>query len=228
MDGVTTVRLASLPSPRLQYPPLMFSAHRILLIDDHAMFRTGLCMVLQEGLPGVQILEAASMEEALNDTHAPPSVILLDIKLQGLNGLECLAVFARQWPMAPVIMLSSQDEPATVQTALGRGAAAFVSKAEPAAHILRVILQVIGAARADGGTAQAPRTAPPNDTPTLTPRQCEVLNLLCQGLPNKAIGKQLALTENTVRWHVQAVLGVLQVASRSEAIFVARRLGLVA
>jgi DNA-binding NarL/FixJ family response regulator len=62
---------------------------------------------------------------------------------------------------------------------------------------------------------------------TLTPRQAEVLNLLCQGLPSKTIGRRLDLSENTVRWHVQTVLGLLNVTSRTEAAFVARRHGLI-
>jgi DNA-binding NarL/FixJ family response regulator len=102
----------------------------ILLIDDHAMFRSGLNMVISMAMPQAAVLQAASVEEALNKvtqaTHTP-HIVLLDIKLNGSSGLEGIASIQQQWPGAPVLMLSSQDEPETARLALARGAAAFVS-----------------------------------------------------------------------------------------------------
>jgi DNA-binding NarL/FixJ family response regulator len=202
---------------------------RILLIDDHALFRCGLRMVLLSGIPDLQVAEAGSLEEAMKTAMAEPALVLLDIQLHGLNGLEGIALVKRKWPDAAVVILSSDAGPQNVRMALERGAAAFVSKADTADNILAVIEQlrrgqeVASPVQADAkaGNGDASRQL-------LTPRQFEVLDLLCQGLPNKVIGRRLNLSENTVRGHVQAVLAALQVSSRSEAGFAARRRGLVA
>ncbi len=203
---------------------------RILLIDDHALFRCGLHMVLAAGIPGLEVAEAASLEEAMHCAMASPALVLLDVHLQGLNGIEGIALVKRKWPGAAVIMLSSQAEPQTIALALERGAATFVSKAATVDAILGVIDQVrrgLPLPSAASPTAHTPGTDAP-DTQRLTPRQCEVLDLMCQGLSNKVIGRRLDLSENTVRGHVQAILAALQVSSRSEAGFAARQRGLVA
>jgi DNA-binding NarL/FixJ family response regulator len=202
---------------------------RILLIDDHSLFRCGLRMVLGAAIPDLEVAEAASLEEAMRSPMAEPALVLLDVQLHGLNGLEGIALVKRKWPQAAVVILSSELAPQKVRLALERGAAAFVSKAEPADKILAVIAQVrrglpVGA---DASGDPADDAATP-DHALLTPRQSEVLDLMCQGLSNKVIGRRLNLSENTVRGHVQAVLAALQVSSRSEAGFAARQRGIVA
>ena len=200
---------------------------RILLIDDHVLFRCGLRMVLASGIPELEVAEAGSLEEGLRAGMESPALVLLDIQLQGLNGLEGIALVKRKWPEAVVVILSSDAAPHNVRMALERGAAAFVSKADSADNILALIerLRRGEPASAAHQPAGAEGLAAPQ---LLTPRQFEVLDLLCQGLPNKVIGRRLGLSENTVRGHVQAVLAALQVSSRSEAGFAARRRGLVA
>ena len=192
----------------------------ILLIDDHALFRSGLSMVLRSDIANVQVLEAGSLEEAMRDSMDAPDVLLLDIQLQGLNGLDGIALLKRKWPQTPIVMLASDATQDTMRRALERGATAFISKAETTGKILAIIKQVL---RRETVAAKLVET----ETQRLTPRQCEVLDLLCQGLSNKVIAKRLGLAENTVRWHVQALLAFLQVASRSEAAYAARQRGLV-
>lgn len=198
---------------------------RILLIDDHALFRCGLRMVLSSGIPDLEVAEAGSLEEGLRCAMDPPALVLLDIQLQGLNGLEGIALVKRKWPDAAVVILSSDAGAHNVRMAQERGAAAFVSKADSADNILAVIEQL---RRGQQATSAVPAAGGDASPQLLTPRQCEVLDLLCQGLSNKVIGRRLGLSENTVRGHVQAVLAALQVSSRSEAGFAARRRGLVA
>jgi DNA-binding NarL/FixJ family response regulator len=198
------------------------TATRILLIDDHAMFRSGLGMVLNAGIPGIAIFEADSLAAAMHGAPEQVDVVLLDIKLPGLNGVEGIALLKRKWPLVPILMLSSQDEPETVRLALARGAAGFVSKAETAGKIIEVINLVLRG-HFSGLSPKASSTAQQR----LTPRQCEVLNLLHQGLSNKLIARQLALSGNTVRRHVQDILEHLQVSSRAEAVVAARHRGLV-
>ena len=202
---------------------------RILLIDDHSLFRCGLRMVLGAAIPGLEVTEAASLEEAMRSAMADPALVLLDIQLHGLNGLEGIALVKRRWPEAAVVMLSSVVSPQKVREAMERGAVAFVSKADPADKILSVIAQLRQGLPVAGEASQAVARADEEGAQQalLTPRQSEVLDLLCQGLSNKVIGRRLNLSENTVRGHVQAVLAALQVSSRSEAGFAARQRGIV-
>lgn len=204
----------------------MNSPH-LLLIDDHAMFRTGLRMVLRANMKNSDIQEAGSLEEALRSEISMPDLVLLDVKLPGLNGVEGIALLKRKWPEAPILILSSQDEPETMRLALTRGAIGFISKADTAEKIVAVVKNILR------GEHPTKHDHPSSDEdldipPPLTPRQCEVLVLLCQGLSNKLIARQLTLSEHTVRGHVQGILRFLHVASRSEATFAARQRGLVA
>lgn len=206
------------------------STPRLLLIDDHALFRTGLRMVLANGLGPVEVFETSSLEEAMHQDMSPPDVVLLDIQLKGVNGLDGIALVQRRWPGAPVLILSSDTSPATARSALSRGARAFVSKADAAEHVLSLIGQVLRGetlaqptwAQGDAGGADRAREL------RLTARQCEVLDLVSQGLSNKLIARRLGLSENTVRGYVQSLLVALNAASRSQAAFEARRRGLIA
>ncbi len=198
------------------------TAPRILLIDDHAMFRAGLSLVISTAIPGTTIFQAGSLDEAISSTPDDVDVVLLDIKLQGLSGLEGITLLKRKWPMVPVLMLSSQAEPETVRLALTRGAAGFVSKAETADKIVEAIHLVL---RGHFSELSAPASS--SLQRRLTPRQCEVLELLHQGLSNKLIARQLSLSDNTVRRHVQDILEFFDVVSRAEAVFAARHQGLI-
>lgn len=221
-------KLSSIIATLVQRRLHQMSPTRTLLIDDHVLFRAGLRMVLNSGIEDLQIAEAGSLEEALRDTIEPPTVVLLDLKLQGLNGLEGLALLRRKWPQTAVVVLSSDSTSSTVRSALERGAVAFVSKADSADSILTVMRQVLRGEPLTAVQALSPEMSGKVLTrQLLTPRQCEVLDLLCQGLSNRVIGQRLNLSEHTVRGHVQALLAALQVSSRSEAGYAARRMGLV-
>lgn len=205
----------------------MFTA-QILLIDDHIMFRSGLRMVLHADLPDADFFEAGSLNEAIRNGPEHLNVILLDIKMPGLNGVEGLTLIKRKWPQVPVLMLSSQDEPETVRLAIARGATDFISKADTAKHIVKLIMHILRGEVSVIATTQIKcHETIQDNTPHLTARQCEVLELLYKGLSNKLIARHLNLSENTVRGHVQAILDFLQVSSRSEASVAAHRCGLV-
>lgn len=184
-------------------------------------------MVLDSGIESLEMVEASSLEEAMRATTEPPAVVLLDLKLQGLNGLQGIALLKRKWPGAGIVVLSSDSSSSTVRAALERGALAFVSKADSAQSILTVVRQVLYGQPVSAVQPPPEMNGKAYTRQQLTARQCEVLDLLCQGLPNRAIGQRLNLSENTVRWHVQALLALLQVSSRTEAGYAARRMGLV-
>lgn len=194
----------------------------ILLIDDHALFRSGIAMVLEAGLGEADISEAGSLEQALQESDIEPDLIMLDVQLQGVSGLEGMASLRRKWPLAKIVVVSAFDLPDIISEAVEKGAIAFISKTERPERMLAQVRSLL-----DGDAAPAPVHHSGEDRPRLTPRQAEVLDLLCQGLSNKMIGRRLNLSEHTVRGHVQATLATLDVSSRSEAAFAARRLGLV-
>lgn len=210
----------------------------ILIVDDHVLFRSGLRLVLRADLPHSTIIEASSIHEAIHKTipdnkaiqeidcavENPPDVILLDIELNGLNGLEGIPLLKRKWPQTPIIMLSSDASSSTLQLALARGANAFVTKADTANTILTTIQKTL-----DSSSTTVQTTSPSNllSGARLTTRQYEVLDLLNKGMSNKVIARELSCTENTVRGHVQAILLFFQVASRSEAVYAAKQQGII-
>lgn len=195
----------------------------ILIIDDHDLYRSGLRAAIIANMPNAEIFEAGSIDDAIRGIGITDRLdaIVLDNRLPGLNGVEGITLLRKKWPLVPVLMLSSQNDPGIVDLAFERGAAGFISKGDAADKIVDAINLVL----------QGQVVAPPagGDMPLLrlTPRQCEVLDLLCQGMSNKLIARRLLLSENTVRVHVQAILSFLQVSSRSEAIFAARSRGLI-
>lgn len=193
----------------------------ILLIDDHAILLDSMRMLLEARIDGAQVVAATSLSEAVI-AEVMPDAIVLDIMLSGVSGLEGLASLQRKWPQARIVMLSSQDDTDTRQQALARGAVGFVSKIEAGEQIVEAIDNALR------GVASVPQARPFTAQQYLTPRQCEVLDLLNQGLTNKVIAKKLALSDNTVRRHVQDIFAFFGVASRTEAVFAARRQGLVA
>lgn len=182
-------------------------------------------MVLAAGLDRVCTYEAGSLEEALQLDDCTPHLLLLDVQLRGVSGLEGIASLKRKWPTTRIVVVSAFDLSGSVSEAVERGAVAFISKTEKPERMLQLVRSLLGG---DGSQASAAGFGQTESArPRLTPRQCEVLDLLCQGLSNKMIGRRLNLSEHTVRGHVQAMLATLKVSSRSEAAFAARRLGLI-
>ncbi|MDP4025590.1 response regulator transcription factor [Methylobacterium sp. NEAU 140] len=191
----------------------------ILIIDDHALFRSGIVAMLSTAFVDVPIRDSASLDEALSTDAIAPSVILLDIQLPGIDGLRGMSLLRHRWPAARIVVVSGQDLPSTVGAALAQGAVAFLSKADRPERMMAVLREMLGPAAASSPVCGA--------CPSLTPRQIDVLALLGRGLSNKMIGRRLGLSEHTVRGHIQGLLAVLGVARRAEAIFRARQLGLI-
>ncbi|MFC0267052.1 LuxR C-terminal-related transcriptional regulator [Kushneria aurantia] len=194
----------------------------LLLIDDHPLFLGGISRVLAEGLERVVIVEAVSLTAALAQRHLDPALVLLDQQLGGVSGLAGVSALRRRWPGASIVMLSGFDMTKIREEAQALGVCAFISKSDKPQTLLHQVSALL-----EGVAETAPTL--PDEPPQrqLTPRQLEVLELLCQGLSNKAIAARLYLSEYTVRGHVQALLTLLNASSRAEAAFAARRLGWV-
>ncbi|TBH21802.1 response regulator [Thermus thermamylovorans] len=191
---------------------------RVLIADDHPLFRLGLRAGLErEGLEVVA--EAASGQEALEKALAlRPEAALLDLRMPGMDGLECTRRLRQGGYRGLIALLTTYQEPALVREALLAGADAYFSKELSAPELKGRLLRV----------ARGEERLVPPDLPSLTPREEAVLRLLAQGLSVKEMAKALGLSPDTVKDHLENLYGKLLVRNRVEALAKARSLGFLA
>lgn len=201
---------------------------KFLLIDDHVLFRRGLLHLLSR-LPGEHtFLEAENCEEAFALASAQQDIdlVLLDLALPGMNGLDGVVRLRALCPATPIVLMSANENPQFVLEGIRRGAQGFIPKSANL-EVISAALQVILA----GGTyvpASGLLSATGTDAPgPLTARQREVLTLLVDNRSNKEIADALGMRVNTVRVHVAAILRALGVENRTEAARAALSLGLM-
>lgn len=218
---------------------------KILLIDDHPLFREGVALLLQPLVEGLETWEAGSCEEAfaLLVQRGGVDLIMIDLGLPGLSGLEGLDRLRRDHPEVPVVVMSSADDKDTVLAALDAGAMGFIPKSSTSQVMLGALRLILAhgiylppsaflGGRTITAAAPLPAQSPPPATGRrpvdlgLTPRQSDVLHLLLQGKPAKLIGRQLNLSLSTVKAHTSAVLRSLNVTTRTQAVLAASRMGL--
>lgn len=204
----------------------------ILLIDDHVLFREGLKFLLRSLDAALEVDEAGDCAKALE--HAAKrsyDLVLLDLKMPGVAGLDALAALRDAIPDAPLVVLSGEDNPGVVRAAIEHGAMGFIPKSstpEVLIQALRLVLargvylpSAVLDAAADPATAGS-GTALGN----LTPRQMDVLRCVIQGKSNKVIARELDVSEGTVKAHLSSVLRAFGARSRTEAVYAAAKLGL--
>ncbi|MHA7683155.1 response regulator [Cupriavidus sp. PET2-C1] len=216
----------------------MLNAH-LLLIDDHTLFRTGLRLVLADSPSVASIIEAGSVMGAVEEHRAASvDIILLDIQMPGLNGIEGIKVLRRHFGAARILIVSGTSGLETIPAAARKEIAGFLPKSASSVEIEDAIAACLRGgtyfkadpAGADCGNPDGHASADAYQgyqASSLTPRQLEVLDQLSQGRSNKIIAHHLGLSENTVRVHVAAILDYLGVVSRVEAVLEAQRRGLV-
>ena len=204
---------------------------KFLVVEDHPLVREGICRLLNQISGEVRILEASDADaaQAMLTENDDLDLILMDLAMPGLDGLAALPLFRRQYPSIPVAILSAHDDPPTVTRAINSGASGFIPKSSSGEEILAAVQEilegqiVIPNASRKAKIGQVTQRAASNGSvkPSeigLSQRQAEVLALIIQGLTNREIGKQLGLTEGTVKVHATAVFKILGVGSRTEAI----------
>jgi DNA-binding NarL/FixJ family response regulator len=215
---------------------------KVLIVDDHPLIREALANVLAELGREVTVLQAESLKGALAELAAHPdtTLILLDLMLPDAEGTSVLGEVRQAYPDVPVVVLSANDNRATVLAAIDGGAMGFISKrsASPVlVNALRLVLagevyippEVLRAEtlpRPVAGAALAAGTRRTGEELGLTPRQMDVLTLLVQGKPNKVICRELGLAEGTVKTHTAAIFRALAVSNRTQAVFAVSRLGI--
>jgi DNA-binding NarL/FixJ family response regulator len=200
---------------------------RILLCDDHALFREGLELVIRGLDDEVELSSVGDAETALARVAGDEDLdlVLLDVQLPGMDGFTALARLRRDHPSVPVVLLSASERPEDVRAALAAGAAGFIPKSTRGSVLLGALRLVLS-----GGVYVPPLlldAAPPRRAGApLSRRQLDVLRLLARGLTNRDIARALGIAEGTVKSHVMRVYELLDVSNRTEAAMRMRELGL--
>jgi NarL family two-component system response regulator LiaR len=209
---------------------------RVLLVDDHAVVRKGLRALLDRE-PGIEVIgEAEDGEQALRAlVRGRPDVILMDLEMPGIGGIEATRQIAEQHPEARIVVLTSHAAAQDVLPALKAGALGYVLKHSAPAEVLHAIRQAhLGETVLHPSIARmvlqelhrpAAATTPRPSEP-LSERELDVLRLVARGMSNQQIANQLVVGEATVRSHVSAILRKLDLASRTQAALYALREGL--
>lgn len=209
---------------------------RVLVADDHPVFRDGFAALLGS-IPAVEVVgTAAHGEEAVAAARElAPDVIVMDVQMPGLDGIEATRAVLAERPETGVVVLTMSEEDATVFSAIRAGARGYLLKGAEPDEVVRAITTVAAGGVVFGAIlahriadffASAPSSTAESRFPTLTARELEVLNLVAAGLSNGQIAGRLFLSQKTVRNHVHAVLTKLQAADRAQAIVQARDAGL--
>lgn len=211
-------------------------AMKLLVVDDHPLFRDGLAALLRQANPDTQVFQACDSEAGMEMAQATGDLdaVFVDLMMPGLAGEAAVKEFARRRPELPVIVLSSSENPSDVKRVLKAGALGYIPKSASAQTVLSALQLVLTgniyvppllAAAADS-TATEQNTAAPTPLSALTERQVEVLKQLRHGHSNKEISNRLGIAEKTVKAHVAAIFRALNVVNRTQAANAARELQL--
>jgi DNA-binding NarL/FixJ family response regulator len=213
---------------------------KLLLVDDHALLRDGLALLMAQQFEGVQVLQAGTLAEAHLALRAHPDVrlVLLDLGLPDGNGIDALPRLRDEAPQAILVALSADEKRETVLAAIAAGAAGYIPKTSQSGAMLQALHVVLSggvhlpaavleqrASERPGATAAGGAHRSPEDL-GLSPRQLDVLKLLVEGKSNKLIARDLLMSESTVKTHLEALFRRLGANSRTQAVVAAARLGL--
>jgi two-component system, NarL family, nitrate/nitrite response regulator NarL len=216
---------------------------KVLVIDDHPLVQEGVSAALESLADDVTVMAARDAEQGLATAAENPDLdlVLLDLALPGMSGFNLIGKLHERLPSLPVVVLSALEEPENVRHAINAGAMGFVPKSAATRVLIEVLQQVLEGnvtvplalqssrppvSHALPGASDMPSASEP-DVALLTLRQLEVLSRVCQGKTNKQIATELGLSEKTVKAHVTAIFKVLGVVNRTQAVLVARRVGMI-
>jgi len=208
------------------------TSHRLLIADDHPLFRGALREAVNGLLQKVETVEAGTFDEVVEllEHDGEVDLILLDLTMPGARGFSGLMYLRAQYPSLPVIVVSANDDPAAIRRCMEFGASGFIPKTVGVEAMRAAVTRVL-----DGGVWTPPdvdlTTSSDAETAelisrmaTLTPQQVRVLMMLSEGLLNKQIAFQLGVSEATVKAHVSAILQKLGVESRTQAVIAAAKI----
>ena len=206
--------------------------YRLLIADDHPLFRGAMREAVAGMLERVDIAEAGTFDEVVEllERGGEVDLILLDLKMPGVRGFSGLMYMRAQYPSVPVVVVSANDDPAAIRRCMEFGASGFIPKTLGVEAMRGAIRRVL-----DGGVWTPPDVDLSSGSDaenaelmarmaTLTPQQVRVLMMLSEGLLNKQIAYQLGVSEATVKAHVSAILQKLGVESRTQAVIAAAKI----
>ena len=207
---------------------------RLVIADDHPLFRDALRQAVTSVVPSAKIDEAGSFEglTGLLEQDSDVDLILLDLTMPGISGFSGLIYLRAQYPAIPVVIISASDDSATIRRSLDFGASGFIPKRFGVETLRDAILKVMEGdvwvpPDIDLSSAADPEMTRLRDRlVTLTPQQVRVLMMLSEGLLNKQIAYELGVSEATVKAHVSAILQKLGVESRTQAVITAAKIEL--
>jgi DNA-binding NarL/FixJ family response regulator len=208
------------------------AATRLVIADDHPLFRDALRQAVGSVVASARIDEAGSFDEltALLDQDSDVDLVLLDLTMPGISGFSGLIYLRAQFPAIPVVIVSASDDGGTIRQSLDFGASGFIPKRFGVDTLRDAIMKVLGGdvwvpADTDLSSATDPEMARLRDRlVTLTPQQVRVLMMLSEGLLNKQIAYELGVSEATIKAHVSAILQKLGVESRTQAVIAAAKI----
>jgi DNA-binding NarL/FixJ family response regulator len=208
-------------------------SYRLVIADDHPLFRGALRESISGLLERVEIAEAGTFDDLvalLEQGASDVDLLLLDLAMPGVRGFSGLIYMRAQYPSVPVIVVSANDDPATIRRCMGFGASGFIPKTLGVEEMRAAVSRILGGGvwtppDVDlGAGADAEATELMARMATLTPQQVRVLMMLSEGLLNKQIAYQLSVSEATVKAHVSAILQKLGVESRTQAVIAAAKI----
>ena len=203
---------------------------RIIIVDDHPLFRSALRQTLAAGDPSIAVEEAGDLAElsAALDADRECDLVLLDLNMPGVRGFSGLLLLRAQYPDVPVMIISAVEDAVVVRRAFELGAAGYLHKSVAPPEIRRAIETVLAGEVFVPDTVELSEDTEHRDLmqrlASLTPQQLRVLMMLSDGLMNKQIAYELSISEATVKAHVSAILQKLDVDSRTQAVIAAARI----
>ncbi|OEC42924.1 DNA-binding response regulator [Pseudomonas sp. 1D4] len=208
--------------------------YKILIADDHPLFREAIHNVISDGFPDSEVMETADLDSALGLTqeHDDLDLILLDLNMPGMHGLNGLINLRNEAPTIPVVIVSAEQDKQVVLQAITYGAVGFITKSSPRAQMTEAIEQILNGnvylpseiirtQKAAPRRSQDEHAIPPELLQALTRKQLLVLERMTKGESNKQIAYNLDIAETTVKAHVSAILRKLNVHNRVQAILCA-------
>lgn len=217
---------------------------RVLLIDDHALFREGVMHVLHSMSEHPEVKEAGNGQDALNllDLDTEFDLALLDLNLPDRSGLDMIGLLRNKAPDLAIIVLSASEDFTDAKRALDLGASGYITKSSTSQVMVNAMRLVLSGGIylptlllqqwqsppvASARPAASSHSAEADAHDPLTARQLDVLKLLAEGKSNKEIARELGMAEGTVKIHVTAIFRSLNVVNRTQAVLAAKKLGLV-
>ncbi|BCX68616.1 MULTISPECIES: response regulator transcription factor [Pseudomonas] len=205
--------------------------YKILIADDHPLFREAIHNVISDGFAGSEVMETADLDSALALTrdHDDLDLILLDLNMPGMHGLNGLINLRNEAPTIPVVIVSAEQDKQIVLQAITYGAVGFITKSSPRTQMTDAIQQILNGnvylppdiirtARSSTHRRNDTPSFPPELLQALTRKQLQVLERMTKGESNKQIAYSLEIAETTVKAHVSAILRKLNVHNRVQAI----------